>query len=114
MVQLTRFILFAWVASAFADTSSHRMVRKHETNTVSEEEAVEYMKEWRPRDDGVPEKQLRENARLALQAWNTMPFAKQVSKDMFLKYVLPYTHFDEPIDDWRPKMYPVLKPFVEG
>jgi len=113
-VQLTRFILFAWVASASADSDSPRKIRKHETNSVSVDDAVEYLKQWRPKDDGVPEKQLRENAQLALQAWNTMPFSKQVSKDMFLKYVLPYTHFDEPIDDWRPKMYPVLKPFVQG
>jgi len=80
--------------------------------SVSEDQAIGYLKQWRPKEDGVSEQFFKDNAKFALKA-KSLPFAKQVSKSMFLQYVLPYAHFDEPRDDWRPKMYETLLPLVK-
>lgn len=77
-----------------------------------QDEAINYMKQWRPKEDGASEEFFRVNADVALKT-KDLPYAKQVSNKMFLDYVLPYTHFDEPRDDWRPKMYETLLPFVK-
>jgi len=79
---------------------------------MSTAEAVEYIKHWRPKADGVTDGFLKTNAELALKT-QELPYAKEVSRDMFLSYVLPYAHFDEPRDDWRPKMYKTLLPYVK-
>eukprot|EP00427_Karlodinium_veneficum_P056083 CAMPEP_0169421058 /NCGR_PEP_ID=MMETSP1017-20121227/66015_1 /TAXON_ID=342587 /ORGANISM="Karlodinium micrum, Strain CCMP2283" /LENGTH=228 /DNA_ID=CAMNT_0009530171 /DNA_START=239 /DNA_END=925 /DNA_ORIENTATION=+ len=47
---------------------------------------------WRPKEDSMPEDALKENAKLALKT-RDLPFASQVSKSMFLEYVLPYKNF---------------------
>jgi len=60
----------------------------------------------------MTEDDFRANADLALKT-RDLPFAQQVSKSMFFSYVLPYSHFDEPIDDWRSRMYPKLLPYVK-
>lgn len=83
-----------------------------DVGVVSQGDAINYLKQWRPKEDGVSEEFFRVNADLALKT-KDLPYANQVSKDMFLQYVLPYSHFDEPIDDWRPKMYETLLPFVK-
>lgn len=83
-----------------------------DVGVVSQGDAINYMKQWRPKEDGVSEEFFRVNADLALKT-KDLPYANQVSKEMFLKYVLPYSHFDEPRDDWRPKMYETLLPFVK-
>jgi hypothetical protein len=46
---------------------------------------------------------LLENLRLALATREAFPWSKQVSDELFLDYVLPYTQLDEPRDPWRPK-----------
>lgn len=81
-------------------------------DTVTEADAVQYMKQWRPKEDGMSEDFFKVNAQLALKA-RELPYARRVSQKMFLSYVLPYAHFDEPRDDWRPRMYETLLPFVK-
>lgn len=36
-----------------------------------------------------------------MRARNEIPAAASVPEDLFLREVLPYQHFDEPLDDWR-------------
>jgi len=81
-------------------------------DTITQKEAIDYLKQWRPQQDGVTEEFLRGNADLAMET-QQLPYAKQVSREMFLSYVLPYAHFDEPRDDWRPRMYQTLLPLVK-
>ncbi len=62
---------------------------------------------------GMPERDLRsltkdfllENLRLALRTRETLPWAKQVTDELFLSCVLPYAQLDEPRDQWRAKFY---------
>lgn len=105
-------IFFLGLATAyvcFALTPSN-IIRKEDI--VTQKEAINYLKKWRPQEDGVTEEFLSGNVDLALQT-KQLPYAKQVSRDMFLSYVLPYAHFDEPRDDWRPRMYQTLLPLVK-
>jgi len=101
MGQLSQCLLLALVALTQADLD------------ISQEDAVNYMKPWRPQEAGVSEEIFRVNADIAMKTRH-MPYKKQVSKEMFLSYVLPYAHFHEPRDDWRPKMYETMLPFVKG
>eukprot|EP00747_Dinoflagellata_sp_TGD_P166811 gnl/TRDRNA2_/TRDRNA2_190188_c0_seq1.p1 gnl/TRDRNA2_/TRDRNA2_190188_c0~~gnl/TRDRNA2_/TRDRNA2_190188_c0_seq1.p1 ORF type:complete len:335 (-),score=72.81 gnl/TRDRNA2_/TRDRNA2_190188_c0_seq1:46-1050(-) len=59
-----------------------------------------------------PEKYQRTNAEYARKA-RDLPFAKDVSEEMFQREVLPYQQLDEPIDEWRPLFYKTFKPLVE-
>lgn len=79
---------------------------------ITEDEAVNYLKQWRPKEDRVTEAFFRSNAEYALKTQD-LPFTKQVSKSMFLQYVLPYSHFDEARDSWRPHMYEMLRSTVK-
>jgi len=38
----------------------------------------------------------------------------EVTEELFLRDVLPFRHFDEPVDNWRPVFFHKLKPLVEG
>jgi len=96
-------------AEATPTTGSTEML----STTVSQDDAINYLKQWRPKEDGASEEFFKINAELALKT-KQLPYAKQVSQSMFLTYVLPYRHFDEPVDDWRPKMYETLLPYVKG
>jgi len=89
------------------------MQREARDDTVTEADAISYMKQWKPKEDGMSEEFFKVNAQLALKA-RELPYGKQVSQKMFLSYVLPYAHFDEPRDDWRPRMYETLLPFVKN
>lgn len=101
------------IATATTPHSNSNNLRIEADEKVSEDDALKYTMSWRPKEDSMPEDALKENAKLALKT-RDLPFASQVSKSMFLEYVLPYSHFDEPRDDWRPTMYKTLLPFVEG
>jgi len=75
------------------------------------------LKEWltqhRPTLQTLAEKKvMEENAQYAAAARNQIKVAQEVPKDLFLHYVLPYQHFDEPVDNWRPKFFNALKPKV--
>jgi len=104
MVQLAQFLFLGLAALAEAVPI--------ESGSLTRDDAVNYLKQWRPKEDGAPEDFFRANAEFSLKT-KDLPYAQQVSKNMFLNYVLPYTHFDEPRDDWRQKMYETLLPFVK-
>ena len=44
---------------------------------------------------------LIENTDLAFEAWQSKPWAKQLSFDAFCEHILPYRCSDEPLDAWR-------------
>jgi hypothetical protein len=48
---------------------------------------------------------LMENLRLALRTRDAFPWAKQVSDELFLDFVLPYAQLDEPRDPWRARFH---------
>lgn len=80
---------------------------------VSLEAAVEYMVKNKPLPDNVTQNQLITNAGYALKTRH-FPYTSQVSNELFLTNVLPYRHFDEPVDDWRGKFYDTMLPYVKG
>lgn len=41
------------------------------------------------------------NVRLAYDAWEKAPWGDEVSKEHFLRYILPYANLNERRDDWR-------------
>lgn len=47
----------------------------------------------------------KHNSEFAMKARHELPVAASVPEDMFLREVLPYQHFDEPLDDWRPVFF---------
>ena len=49
------------------------------------------------------------NLRLAYEARETFPYAKAISNEDFLHYVLPYRVSQEPVEDWRPFFYEKAK-----
>lgn len=85
---------------------------KADASTITSDQCVNYLKQWRPNEDKVSEQFFRDNAEYAMKA-RSLPYGEQVSKDMFLKYVLPYSHFDEGRDAWRVEMFQTLHPFVK-
>lgn len=48
-----------------------------------------------------PEEYRQHNAFFAMRARREVPAVKDVPEDLFQHEVLPYQHFDEPLDDWR-------------
>lgn len=51
----------------------------------------------------------RRNAEFAMLARQHLPLtAGNVSEDIWLQWVLPYQHFDEPLDEWRPFFFKQL------
>jgi hypothetical protein len=54
----------------------------------------------------------RRNAEFALRARKEVPAAAVVSEHLFLREVVPFQHFDETIDDWRPVFFEKLLPHV--
>jgi hypothetical protein len=54
------------------------------------------------------------NSALAVSAFEALPGAETVSKDLFLQYVLPYANFDEDLDDWREPFSQTLRPLVKS
>lgn len=79
---------------------------------VSVKTAVDYVKKHKPLPDDFSDDQLEMNAKYALRT-RALPYASEVSDDLFLTNVLPYRHFDEPVDDWRQMFYETLVPFVK-
>jgi hypothetical protein len=75
------------------------------------------VKDWfkfhKPNDD-VSEEYLDKNAEFAVKVRQENAFAAQVPHDVYLDHVVPYTHFDEKADDWRPYFYKTLQPLVKG
>jgi hypothetical protein len=96
--------------------SLRKQISRHENN-VKTHVTVALVKGWveahKP-SDGVSQEFLTQNAELAVKAHNENAFASQVPHDVYLENVLPYTHFDEKADNWRPYFYETLQPFVKG
>ncbi|CAL1157541.1 unnamed protein product [Cladocopium goreaui] len=61
----------------------------------------------------MSESYMRSNAYYAVKARETIPVAKDIPEDLFLKYVLPYRVVDEPVDDWRAGFFQVLAPYAQ-
>jgi len=77
-------------------------------------EAVAYTWRYRPNEtDGVSKRYVKKNAKYALRT-RKLPYADEVPSDMFFRYVLPYSHFDEPVDDWRKLFYDTLLDYVKS
>lgn len=55
-----------------------------------------------------PQDYQQRNAEFAMRARHELPAAASVSEELFLQEVLPYQHFDEPVDDWRPAFFEKL------
>lgn len=76
--------------------------------------AEDWLTSHAPREQQpLPAKEyLQRNAEFAVRARTKFGYAKVVPESMFLTWVLPYRHFDEPVDDWREIFYNKLSPFV--
>lgn len=75
--------------------------------------AVDWLKQHASHRQTLPsEGFLQRNAQFALRARSEIPVAKTVPQDLFLKWVLPYRHLDEPVDEWRPSFFHVLAPYA--
>jgi len=81
------------------------------TSNVTLDEAVAYTELYRPKEDGVTGEYLKANAKYALMT-QAFPYAHEVPRELFLSSVLPYAHFDEKRDAWRPFFYQTLRPYV--
>lgn len=66
-----------------------------------------------PQQPKMSESYMRSNAYYAVKARETIPVAKDIPEDLFLKYVLPYRVVDEPVDDWRAGFFQVLAPYAQ-
>mmetsp|Transcript_29053 Transcript_29053/g.67584 ORF Transcript_29053/g.67584 Transcript_29053/m.67584 type:complete len:318 (+) Transcript_29053:63-1016(+) len=53
------------------------------------------------------------NAELAVEAVEKVNRSGEVSQELFLRDVLPFRHFDEPVDKWRPFFYERLGPLAD-
>ncbi|MCX6646645.1 MAG: transglutaminase domain-containing protein [bacterium] len=62
----------------------------------------------------VTEEMLTENLRLAYEVRVNYPWAANVSESDFFEYVLPMRVSQEPLENWRPFFYELLKDQVEG
>jgi len=64
----------------------------------------------------APEGYEQRNAEFAMRARQESQVAASVSEELFLHEVLPYQHFDEPLDEWRPVFFEKLmsQPSVQG
>ena len=62
----------------------------------------------------VTEEMLTDNLRIAYEVRANYPWAAGVSEDNFLQYVLPMRVSQEPLENWRPYFYDLLKDSVEG
>lgn len=77
--------------------------------------ALAYLKANRPpADKDLPESYFERNARMAVAAWRSAPWAGQVPEEIFLEAVLPYTSVDETREDWRPTLTPLAQELVAG
>lgn len=50
----------------------------------------------------------------AFKAWRTRPWAKDLTFDKFLEYVLPYRGSNEPLERWRQQMYDAYDSIMES
>ncbi|MFW6224958.1 MAG: hypothetical protein ACOC4B_01680, partial [Bacteroidota bacterium] len=48
---------------------------------------------------------LKKNLDHAFLAWENMPWAKHISFENFLEYILPYRFGEAPVEDWRTPLY---------
>lgn len=68
-------------------------------------------RDWLAQNSHVPlpsEAYQKQNAEFAMRARQELEAAASVDEDMFLRQVLPYQHFDELVDDWRPTFFQQL------
>mmetsp|Transcript_49350 Transcript_49350/g.152183 ORF Transcript_49350/g.152183 Transcript_49350/m.152183 type:complete len:367 (-) Transcript_49350:26-1126(-) len=61
---------------------------------------------------GKREAFLLRNAELAVKGVELVNASGEVTQELFLRDVLPFRHFDEPVDNWRPVFFEKLKPLV--
>lgn len=55
---------------------------------------------------------LLRNAELAYEAVEIVNASGEITEELFLRDVLPFRHFDEPVDNWRPFFFEKLRPLV--
>lgn len=102
--------------SSAAEDGDRNSLRKH-ISLHGTHVTVASVKDWfeahKP-NDGVSEAYLNQNAELAVKVHSENAFVALVPNDVYFENVLPYTHFDEKADDWRPYFHKTLQPFVKG
>jgi len=121
MARRQSVILFT--LGAFAGLSTETvavLVSKHSSSsstlcekTVSDNLSVAEINLWLIRGETMPPPPpeiLDHNARFALCARDRLTFARQVPKNLFMEFVVPYRNVDEPVDDWRPHFFKSLYP----
>lgn len=57
---------------------------------------------------------LLENLNLAYDDWEKSPWREHVTKELFLRDVLPYASLNEPRDPWRAKLREICWPLIAG
>ena len=66
-------------------------------------------------EDAITNKMLRHNTEKALDTWRNAPWKKDVSFEMFCKYILPYRCTTEIVKDgWRNTLYNRYHPLIEN
>lgn len=55
---------------------------------------------------------LVQNAETALEGLELSNASGEVTEELFLRDVLPFRHFDEPVDNWRPVFLEKLRPLL--
>ena len=78
--------------------------------------SYEYLLAYMPVDDlkNLPVEQLEENVELAHEAMEQVPWADQISEELFLDAVLPYANVTEPRDPWRKEFMERYLPLVKN
>lgn len=113
---LLRFVVLIPAVIAHKESQSihDRSIAPDEVpaSTLTWQTANDWLQKAHPSEQPPSDDYLKQNAETALQAYKTIPVAASVPQDLFLNFVLPYRHLDEPIDNWRPSFFKVLAPFV--
>jgi len=83
---------------------------------ASRREGLAFLLQHMPEDDlrSLSADFLVEHVTYAYQAWETSPWRDQVSKELFLNNILPYSSINERRDAWRKSFYERFKPLIEG
>lgn len=83
---------------------------------VEQREGLEFLLRYMPDQDlhHLSSDYLLENVQFAYKAWHESPWKEQVSKDLFLNNILPYSSINERRDNWRQSFYEKFKPMIEG
>lgn len=80
-----------------------------------QKEGMEFLVKYMPQHDlqSLKADFLLNNVRLAYEALENSPWAKQVPQDVFFNDVLPYASINERRDDWRQDFYKRFQPLIK-